>query len=314
MYKDQRDSQLMAVRMTKDASKQTYYTIRFLADRERVSDAYRAYAYFRWVDDVLDTPDGSMSEKIKFISRQKLLMETCYQGLDPREVCEEERMLVDLIHNDTEKNSGLQIYLRNMMDVMSFDNRRQGLFVSQPLLTEYSHNLAVAVTEALHFFIGHNKPAGRQEDRYLAVTAAHITHMLRDTYEDVQVRYFNIPREYIQAHGLDKQDLTSAATREWVCRRVELAHKYFKSGRNVLSADPCLRRRLAGFAYTARFEWVLRAIEQDNYCLRCEYSSRRSLAAGLWMTFKTLAAAFSASWIKPDLKQEGLKNVGMGDL
>ena len=40
--------------ITKAASKQTYYTIRFLVDRERVDDAYRAYAYFRWVDDVLD--------------------------------------------------------------------------------------------------------------------------------------------------------------------------------------------------------------------------------------------------------------------
>ncbi len=41
--------------ITKAASKQTYYTIRFLVDRERVADAYRAYAYFRWVDDTLDS-------------------------------------------------------------------------------------------------------------------------------------------------------------------------------------------------------------------------------------------------------------------
>ena len=44
----------IAASITKAASKQTYYTIRFLADRERVADAYRAYAYFRWVDDRLD--------------------------------------------------------------------------------------------------------------------------------------------------------------------------------------------------------------------------------------------------------------------
>jgi phytoene/squalene synthetase len=44
----------LAPSITKAASKQTYYTIRLLADRARVADAYRAYAYFRWVDDVLD--------------------------------------------------------------------------------------------------------------------------------------------------------------------------------------------------------------------------------------------------------------------
>jgi hypothetical protein len=44
----------LASSITKAGSYQTYYTIRFLVDRERVDDAYRAYAYFRWVDDVLD--------------------------------------------------------------------------------------------------------------------------------------------------------------------------------------------------------------------------------------------------------------------
>jgi phytoene/squalene synthetase len=44
----------LAASITKAASKQTYYMIRFLVDRERVAEAYRAYAYFRWVDDFLD--------------------------------------------------------------------------------------------------------------------------------------------------------------------------------------------------------------------------------------------------------------------
>jgi hypothetical protein len=44
----------LAASITWAASKQTFYTIRFLADRGRVRDAYRAYAYFRWVDDRLD--------------------------------------------------------------------------------------------------------------------------------------------------------------------------------------------------------------------------------------------------------------------
>ena len=49
-------SQSLAARITQNASKQTYYTIRLLVDRDLVPDAYRAYAYFRWVDDVLDAP------------------------------------------------------------------------------------------------------------------------------------------------------------------------------------------------------------------------------------------------------------------
>ena len=48
---------VLAASITQAASKQTYYTIRFLVDDWLVDDAYRAYAYFRWVDDWLD--DGT---------------------------------------------------------------------------------------------------------------------------------------------------------------------------------------------------------------------------------------------------------------
>ena len=60
-----------ATSITKAASKQTYYTIRFLADRERVDDAYRAYGYFRWVDDLLDAESGSGPARMAFLERQR---------------------------------------------------------------------------------------------------------------------------------------------------------------------------------------------------------------------------------------------------
>src|SRR5574342_804601 len=112
------NSSSLAATITKAASKQTYYTIRFFADRDRVVDAYRAYGYFRWVDDVLDAESGSRPEKIAFVNRQKSLLEACYRGETPEGLSVEERMLADLVRNDTEKNSGLQSYLRNMMAVM----------------------------------------------------------------------------------------------------------------------------------------------------------------------------------------------------
>ena len=53
--------QNLAASITRAASKQTYYTVRFLVDRGRVADAYRAYAYFRWVDDTLDSDNLALS-------------------------------------------------------------------------------------------------------------------------------------------------------------------------------------------------------------------------------------------------------------
>ncbi|MEN4099150.1 MAG: squalene/phytoene synthase family protein, partial [Anaerolineaceae bacterium] len=177
-------SSSLAAGITKSASIQTYYTIRLFADRDRVDDAYRAYGYFRWMDDVIDEESGSSEQRIAFANRQKALLEACYRGEVPGDVSREEWMLVDLIRRDTEKNSGLQLYLRNMMDVIVFDAYRRQRTISQAELFEYSQKLAMAVTEALYYFIGHDDPGPHNHARYLAVTAAHITHMLRDAFED----------------------------------------------------------------------------------------------------------------------------------
>lgn len=269
----------LAPSITKAASKQTYYTIRLLADRERVADAYRAYAYFRWVDDVLDTESGLRSERGVFIQRQMSLMESCYRGEFVRGASIEEQMLIDLVQGDTEKNSGLQSYLRNMMAIMAFDAVRRGRLISQSELNEYTRLLAGAVTEAMHHFIGHCCYSPQNEARYLAVTAAHITHMLRDTFDDIHAGYFNIPREVLDANHIAPQDVESNGYRAWVQNRVQLARTYFKRGREYLREVENPRCRLAGFAYTARFECVLDLIEREGYVLRAAYPERKGLEA-----------------------------------
>jgi phytoene/squalene synthetase len=273
--------------ITRAASKQTYYTIRYLADRERVADAYRAYAYFRWVDDVLDTGPAYGPERSAFLQRQKSLLEGCYRGEAPRDANIQERMLVELVRGDPEKNSGLHYYLRNMMQVMEFDAKRRGRLISQAELNEYTRWLAIAVTEAMCYFIGHGAFAPRDETRYLAVSAAHITHMLRDTHADLQAGYYNIPWEVLEANHIGPGDVGSDAYRAWVRARVELAREYFDAGRSYFGRVQNWRHRLAGFAYMARFEWLLETFERESYCLRPDYSERKTAGAGLRMSWHT---------------------------
>lgn len=286
--------QALASQITKSASKQTYYTFQFLVDRNHLSDAFRSYAYFRWVDDILDKKEGSAHEKAAFLHRQKSLLEASYYGEVPRLLSAEEWMLVDLVRNDTEVNSGLQTYLQNMMALMGFDVERRDRVITLTELTEYSRLLATAVTEVLYYLIDNNDPAPYQDTRYLSVTAAHIIHMLRDTIEDTDAGYFNIPYEYLHARGISPYDLESHAYQEWVHDRVQLAKQYFKAGNEYLAQVKSRRVRLAGYAYTARFEWMLRLIERDNYRLRPAYPERKSLKAGLWMSWLTLSSLFAS--------------------
>lgn len=275
------------------ASKQTYLTIRFLADRDRVRDAYRAYGYFRWVDDQLDQGTLDLSARMAFVERQQMLIDRCYRNNWPEHITDEEQLLVDLIRSDRDPNSGLQFYIRNMMAVMAFDAQRRGGLISAVELSQYTRWLATAVTEAMHYFIGHGKEAALGEARYQAVTAAHITHMLRDTLEDVDVGYFNIPRETLESYRIDPCDVSGAPYREWVKRRVDLARSLFECGREYLSQVESFRCRLAGYAYIARFEHVLDLIERDDYQLRATYPERKSLDAGMKIGWSMLAQAFN---------------------
>jgi phytoene/squalene synthetase len=177
-----------------------------------------------------------------------------------------------------------------MMAVMAFDAERRGRLISQSELNEYTRWLASAVTEAMHYFIGHGCYSPHDTSRYLAVTAAHITHMLRDTGDDVQAGYFNIPREVLDANHITPQDVHHDAYRAWVRSRVQLARTYFKAGREYLRQVENPRCRLAGFAYTARFEWLLATIERENYFLRAQYNERKSFETGLRMSLDILSS------------------------
>ncbi len=151
--------------------------------------------------------------------------------------------------------------------------------------------LAVSVTEALHYFIGHGRPSPQNGTRYLAVTGAHITHMLRDTLEDIQAGYFNIPREYLAAKRIGPQDVESDPYRAWVQERANLARACFKSGKDYLAHVENIRSRIAGYAYIARFERVLEAIERMDYRLAPEYPQGKGLGAGMRMSGSVLSFA-----------------------
>jgi phytoene/squalene synthetase len=155
--------------------------------------------------------------------------------------------------------------------------------ISQSELSEYSRLLATAVMEALHYFIGHECAPPINESRYQAVKGAHVVHMLRDAVEDNANGYYNIASEFLDAHHISPEDVDDPVYQEWVYKRVQLARKYFRSGKAYIARVKNLRCRLAGYAYSARFEWMLRAIERDGYHLRAAYPERKGLRAGIWM-------------------------------
>ena len=280
----------LASTITKAASKQTWCTIRFLVDRPLVNDAYRAYAYFRWLDDILDAPTSASSHdgddravRLRFLARQQALLIACLRGETPALADPHEAMLVELVRGADPSDGRLAAYLHHMMLVMDFDAHRRGRLVTRQELDDYTRWLAIAVTEAMHYFIGHEGGDPPDETRYLAVSGAHIIHMLRDTYPDVRAGYFNVPREVLEARSIGPNDVRCDAYRRWVKERVQLGRAYLDAGKGYYGRVENWRLRLAGMAYISRFEWLLETLEDDNFTVRPQYPQRRSAVTALRM-------------------------------
>jgi len=261
----------LARAITRRASAQTYLTIRLLVDRGRSDDAYRAYAYFRWVDDVLDAPTHDRAARLQFLSRQKQLLEVLLARMTPANLLPEEQMLADVLAGRRDRHAGLRSYVDRMMAVMEFDAGRRGRLISGTELAGYSQLLAGAVMDAIGYFIGHDHVYPEGASRLQAVIGAHIIHMLRDTADDLDAGYYNVPRAVLEAHRLAPSDFHHPAYRRWVRERIDEARRCFGEGKGYLRRVGCLRALVAGLLYCARFEVVLRRIELDAYLLRPAY-------------------------------------------
>jgi len=303
------DTALLAHTITRSSSKQSYYIACLLVDRDLVDDCCRAYGYFRWADDVIDLNSLPKQERVSFIERQNDLIELLYRGEIPTDLCPEEEIIADLIRHDRGKNSGLQSYIRNFMAILEFDAQRKGQPINQQELTWYSDCLGRAVTDAIQYFVGNGFPYPDDTNRYLAAKAAHITHMLRDLISDLDEGYINIPREYLEEHDLNPQDIESPLMRAWVKTQVQLARKYFREGKRYLDQLDVLRCKIAGYWYCVRFECVLDAIEKDGYILRTDYNERRKLSTRLKLVKLALSLiirhSLNLTWrVNDDLQNE----------
>ena len=294
-----------AASITRAASMQSYLTIRWLADRAHRADAFALYAYFRWLDDMVDEHLPDRRRRVCFVDRQRDLLARAVDGTTSSDVSPEEALLPYLLRDHRPldgDDGGLVVSLTSMLDVMEFDARRRGRTVTQHELDGYTHVLAVAVTEALHHCIGHGCRSPRDDSRYLAVNGAHVAHMLRDLVEDFAAGYVNVPAELIgDGHASTDllADLHAPGMRAWVRDRVELSRSLFAEGRHYLAQVDSLRCRLAGHAYIARFEWVLDAIERDGYRLRPGDPERATLRGGLSIAADGARSALASARPRP---------------
>ncbi|HSG16164.1 MAG TPA: squalene/phytoene synthase family protein [Anaerolineae bacterium] len=281
----------LARSITWKGSKQTYITGRMVIDRDLADDFFRAYAYFRWADDVIDTSSNSDEERIAFIKQQRELIDKLYNNERPNDLTPEEDILADLISHDRSEDSGLHSFIRNMFAIIEFDAYRKGWSIGREELEWYSNCLSKSVTDGIQYFIGNGYLYPDGDNRYSAATGAHIAHLLRDTVQDTADGFINIPAEYLEMHDLKSENLDSPPYRAWVRSRVEQARLNMQDGKRYLDELDVLRCKIAGYWYCTRFEGVLDTIEREDYRLRSHYNERGKLAT--WLKVGWLAVTIT---------------------
>jgi phytoene/squalene synthetase len=283
------ESTSLARSITRDASKQSYYTTSLMVDRNLVANAYRAYAYFRWVDDFIDVHASTRTECVAFLKRQSELIDRSLNNKLILDLLPQEVMLIDLLESCPDRSSGLHSYIQNMMAIMKFDAQRRNHLITAQELAWYSNTLAKAVMDAIQYFIGNECAYPDTAERNYAAIGAHIAHMLRDTYEDTEAGFINIPRGVLVAHSISPTEYDSQAYRNWVRERVGETWSYFEAGKRYFDSLENTRCRIVGHWYCARFEKVLQAIEKDGYILRPEYRESKNLSTWLRMVWLGLS-------------------------
>jgi phytoene/squalene synthetase len=276
-------SKRLARSITWSGSKQTYFTGRFLVDRKLSTDFFRAYAYFRWIDDVIDLGTQGDSERHSFIKRQKGIIDSLYSGEVTADLSPEEALVADVVRHDQGKSPRLQSFVQNMFAIVEFDTFRRGRVISHEELDWYSNTLSRSVTDGIEFFIGNRSDYPDHAFHYSAALGAHISHLLRDMRLDVRDGYINIPEAFLAANGVGATAFDSEPYREWVRMRVGQAGRCLQEGKQYLDTLTNLRCKLAGHLYVARFESILKTIERDNFLLREGYGKQYKFATGLKM-------------------------------
>jgi phytoene/squalene synthetase len=262
-------------RITRKSSLQSYITFKILADKPYTRVCCNGYGYFRWVDDQVDERLKTRKSRVAFMRRQDKIVSSAYADKTVPDLAPQERLITDLIVSDREDRR-LRSFIMNFLRIISFDARRIGMRVTKMQLAWYSKTLAVAVTDCIQYFIDHDFAYPESPNRYGAAIGAHITHMLRDYYEDLDAGFINIPTEYLRSHGIGPGDTDSVAFRLWVMDRVASARRYLQNGMEYWEALPIFRGKLAAYWYCVRFTGVLDTIEKDGFVLRRSYPRKKS--------------------------------------
>lgn len=243
-----------------------WYSFSFFS-RSRRNTLFRAYEYFRWVDDYIDDKKTLTKDAKRLLSREIRLISTLYshKPITPTYIFEE--YISSVISEDYENRNGMQEIINGFFCALSWDVRRRNRIPTAKELTSYSQYLGCSYSQGITYGLNYHPT----DSRFLEVSnncgvAAHITHMLRDFFIDLEIGYINISKEDIEKYHINlssnRQDLKMALS-PWCKDQFLKTQNLFNQGLNSINKLPGFRARFAFRLISIRYLLILKKVKRD---------------------------------------------------
>lgn len=292
----------IAKAITKKSNLTTYWLVNVFGDRSAKDYSFLIYAYFRWVDDFIDSPDRSYEEKMRFIQRQNQLLTDLYagNGNEPASLRLEEKFALHFAYFDSQINNSLKEDILRFFAVLERDVLRGG--APKTILEAYRlmRLESIAYMNLVRYFITGQRCEAEDPEEYYAGIGCKIVHLLRDFAEDLDQGRANISEEEKELYGVDLGRINDSNFREWVKAKARLADECLRKGVNALHRSESFKYKLASLLYCARYQEILGKIKSNNYCLASRYD--RNLAEQVLFLIqlgRTLLNTTSAHYLRP---------------
>lgn len=248
-----------ASQRTRASSPAAWALVRALGTRRGAADFCCVYAYFRWADDLIDTPGRDPQRVRAFAQAQAERVQALVRGRPLASEHPPERALA-LALTRTDAPRLRQSVLR-MTEALGFDARREPTPLSVEALAAQLGRVGDAYTLAL--LHAAEAPDPVPPGVFALARAATGVHHLRDLRVDLGLGYLNLPAAHAQAHGIRPESFTEAELLPYRLARAPALRAEFAAGLAALGGLGSWRARWLLRAFAWRYLRTLERLTRD---------------------------------------------------
>jgi hypothetical protein len=222
-----------------------------------------AYAYMRWLDDIVDNISNNESTINNFLVHQRKLINNLYNGKNITTQIEQEKLLIDFINYDISIGCQLKEDFLIMLETLFFDLNRRHKICTKFEIEEYSYRMAKSFSSfILHFLNGEN--VKEKEEIITLASYGCQAYMLRDLAEDIKNGLINIDKETIDKYGINIKEPHCDQILIWIRKKANHLNCKMKLIDKIIKGKISFRNKLILLLFIEPRRYVVWKIVKKN--------------------------------------------------